>query len=34
LKVARLAIGVGDESNVSQGSALWMIDDNRKFIEL
>jgi hypothetical protein len=28
LNVARLAIGVGDESNVSQGSALWMIDDN------
>ena len=27
MKVARLAIGVGDESNVSSGSALWMIDD-------
>jgi len=28
LHVARLAIGVGDESNVSEGSALWMIDNN------
>eukprot|EP00533_Pseudo-nitzschia_delicatissima_P016783 CAMPEP_0197282852 /NCGR_PEP_ID=MMETSP1432-20130617/24635_1 /TAXON_ID=44447 /ORGANISM="Pseudo-nitzschia delicatissima, Strain UNC1205" /LENGTH=688 /DNA_ID=CAMNT_0042749831 /DNA_START=36 /DNA_END=2098 /DNA_ORIENTATION=- len=28
LKVERLAIGVGDESNVEQGSALWMIDNN------
>eukprot|EP00537_Pseudo-nitzschia_pungens_P012634 CAMPEP_0172390452 /NCGR_PEP_ID=MMETSP1061-20121228/7091_1 /TAXON_ID=37318 /ORGANISM="Pseudo-nitzschia pungens, Strain cf. pungens" /LENGTH=1397 /DNA_ID=CAMNT_0013120835 /DNA_START=294 /DNA_END=4487 /DNA_ORIENTATION=- len=28
LKVERLAIGVGDESNVQSGSALWMIDNN------
>merc|ERR1712048_416591 len=28
MNVARLAIGVGDESNVTEGSALWMIDDN------
>jgi hypothetical protein len=27
MNVARLAIGVGDESNVTEGSALWMIDD-------
>jgi len=26
--VERLAIGVGDESNVAEGSALWMIDNN------
>lgn len=26
--VARLAIGVGPESNVASGSALWQIDDN------
>lgn len=28
MKVERLAIGVGDESNVASGSALWMIDNN------
>jgi len=28
LNVERLAIGVGDESNVQKGSALWMIDNN------
>ena len=28
LNVERLAIGVGDESNVAEGSALWMIDNN------
>lgn len=28
LNVERLAIGVGDESNIAVGSALWMIDDN------
>jgi len=28
LNVERLAIGVGDESNVQSGSALWMIDNN------
>lgn len=28
LRVERLAIGVGDASNVSEGSALWMIDNN------
>jgi hypothetical protein len=28
LEVERIAIGVGDETNVTQGSALWMIDNN------
>ena len=28
LKVKRFAIGIGDESNVASGSALWMIDNN------
>jgi hypothetical protein len=28
LEVERIAIGVGDESNVTTGSALWMIDNN------
>jgi hypothetical protein len=28
MNVARLAIGVGEMSNVEEGSALWMIDDN------
>merc|ERR1712188_193674 len=28
MHVERLAIGVGDESNVAEGSALWMIDNN------
>jgi hypothetical protein len=28
LEVERIAIGVGDETNVTEGSALWMIDNN------
>ena len=28
LNVERLAIGVGNESNIEHGSALWMIDNN------
>jgi hypothetical protein len=28
LEVERLAIGVGNESNIEEGSALWMIDNN------